>query len=315
MNGSAAPEAAIEAGAWVSRHTSIQVILVGSGDQAGPWLRRTSYNAERLVLQEPGSGESSLSATVRIVADGQADALVTAAHPPLVLSCCHQLLKAVEGLTSAPLAAVCPTAPRPGNRDPFALILDVGAHLNPTAQDLVSWAKMGTVYAGKISKVDAPTVALLSTGRGATDGPEAVQQAHLTLKQDTSIRFVGNIESVDIPSGAADVIVCDGYVGQAVVGLLGGIGDALLTAARGAYEKHFTWRMGMRLLEGAVVRFKEVIEHAGYGGTPLLGFNKVAILALEESGAKALSNAIKLAAKSVREQVPEIVAQAIAPSP
>ncbi|HIA03104.1 MAG TPA: hypothetical protein EYN66_14560 [Myxococcales bacterium] len=237
--------------------------------------------------------------------------MVSAAHPPQVLEQCHRYLHPVPGLISAPLAAVCPTAPRPGNRDPFALILDVGAHLSPTATELVSWAKMGTVYAGKISKVDAPTVALLSTGRDAGDGPPAVQEAHHLMKNDSSLRFVGNIESIDIPSGAADVIVCDGYVGQAVVGLLGGIGDALLSAARGAYEKHFTWRMGMRLLEGAVVRFKEITEHAGYGGTPLLGFDKVAILALDESGSEALSNAIKLAAKSVREKVPEVVAQAL----
>jgi glycerol-3-phosphate acyltransferase PlsX len=71
--------------------------------------------------------------------------------------------------------------------------------------------------------------------------------------------------------------------------------------------------MGLRLLEGAVVRFKEITEHAGYGGTPLLGFDKVAITALYDSGPKALSNAIKLAAKSVRDGVPQVVAQALAP--
>ena len=196
----------------------------------------------------------------------------------------------------------------------FALILDVGATLQPKADDLVQWAKMGVGYASRISKVEAPTVGLLSTSADPLAGPAHVVEAHRRLAADTSVRFVGNVSGLDVPRGAADVVVCDGFTGQIILQLLGGIGDSIMNAASQAWERRMSWRMGLRLLEGAVVRFHELITHNAYGGAPLLGFDQVAILALQSSDSAALQNAIKLAAKAYRENIPGVSADALSVS-
>lgn len=313
MGGLNAPQAPVEAAAHVSRTTKINVVLIGDGPAIDHALDGCSYNPERLRVEESASGHpaDSILMAVQMVNSGRANALVTAGDPPTVLRACFENLKLLPGVAHAPLAAVYPTAPRVGNRDPFALILDVGARMRPTADDLVAWARMGVAYSSRISKVEAPTVALLNVGRDPRAGTPELVEAHARLAADTSIRFVGNIEGLDIPRGAADVIVTDGFTGQVIVGLLGGLSDTLMTAARGAYEKSLTWRMGLKLLEGAVVRFQELIEHGAYGGAPLLGYDKNAILALPTSGKSALTNAIKLAAKASRNDVPSAVGKSL----
>ncbi len=312
LGGLRAPDAPVEAAARITRETTIDVTLVGDPETIQRRLNAVSHNPERLRVHASGSRPSdAVTAAADLVLEGRADALVTAGDPPVALRACIDRFEPIPGLHRAPLAAVYPTAPRPGNRDPFALILDVGATLGAEPQDLVNWARMGAAYASAISRVEAPTVGLLSTGRDARSGPPAVVEAHRRLVSDTSLRFVGNVEGLDIPRGAADVVVCDGYVGQVVVGLLGGVSDTLLQAARGAWSKKMTWRMGLRLLEDAVVGFHELLQHESYGGAPLLGFDRVAILALPGSEPRALGNAIKLAAKAVREDVPTVVARAL----
>jgi glycerol-3-phosphate acyltransferase PlsX len=170
---------------------------------------------------------------------------------------------------------------------------------------------MGVSYASRISKVEAPTVGLLSTSTDPLAGPVEVVEAHRRLAAETSLRFVGNISGLDVPRGAADVVVCDGFTGQIIIQLLGGIGDSLMNAASQAWERRMSWRMGLRLLEDAVVRFHELITHNAYGGAPLLGFDQVAILALQSSDSAALQNAIKLAAKAHRENIPSVSARAL----
>lgn len=312
LGGEHAPAAPVAAAARISRDTTIDVVLVGDGASIDRELAHASYNPERLQVHRSGAHPSdSVAAACDLVLGGGADALVSAGAPPVALRACIDRFALAPGVRRAPLAALVPTAPRPGNRDPFALLLDVGATLRATPEDLVTWARMGAAYARSISRVEAPTVGLLSTGRDARSGPPEVVEAHRRLVGDSALRFVGNVEGLDIPRGAADVIVCDGYVGQVVVGLLGGVSDALLGAAKGAWSKKITFRMGLRLLEDAVVRFHELMSHSAYGGAPLLGFDQVAILALPGSEAPALGNAIKLAAKAVRGDVPAVVAQAL----
>ena len=305
-----APSATVQGAALVSRSGGIDVLLVGDGAVIARELAACSYSPERLRVHET-SAEDSLETAVKLVADGTADALVTAGDPPSALRACARSFRRMPGLRRAPLATVYPTAPRPGNRDPFALILDVGATVRATALDLVAWARMGGAYAARISGVEAPTVGLLSSGRSPDAGPPEVLEAHRILAADARLRFVGNVEGIDIPRGAADVVVCDGFMGQVVVGVLGGVSDALVAVARGAYQKKIAWRMGLRLLEDAVVRFSEVVDHDRYGGAPLLGFDRTAILALPACEPKALANTIRLAAKACRTDVIAAVAASL----
>jgi glycerol-3-phosphate acyltransferase PlsX len=310
-SGETGPTPAVRAAALISNTTSIDVLVVGQANPIEAALGRCSYNPERLRIRGIENVADSLEETVNRVVSGEADAMVTASESTQTHRICGRLLRRVEGLGHSPMAAVVPTAPRPGNRDPFALILDVGGEPDCTVDDLVAWARMGTAYASRISKVEAPTVGLLSTSSESNEGPSDVVAANKVLSADPHLRFVGNIQGVDIPQGAADVVVCDGFSGHLIVGLLGGIGDALMEAARGAWTQRPTWRLGLRLLGGAVMHFKELTEHESYGGAPLLGYDRIVICALPLSGSEALANAIKLAAKAHREDVVAAVTQSL----
>jgi glycerol-3-phosphate acyltransferase PlsX len=201
----------------------------------------------------------------------------------------------------APLAAVYPTETRRGEKDdPFSLILDVGATLDVDADDLVSFAIMGSAYASTISRNPRPRVALLSNGAEAGKGPPEIVEAHRLLTQATELNFVGNVEGVDIPRGSADVIVCSGFVGNVVLKMLEGVSETVVRLASYAYKERLVWRAGLMMLSGGIKRLKELTDWEQYGGAPVLGFDKLFIKAHGRSKAPALVNACKVAAKAVQ---------------
>jgi len=165
---------AVRAAAKVSMTTSIDVLVVGTVPAIEEALNQTSYNPECLRIRGIDDPSDHLRVTMELVASGEADGMVTTMDPATVHSISMEGMRPIPGVHRAPMAAVIPTAPRPGNRDPFALVVDVGGQQECTADDLVCWARMGTAYARLISRVEAPTVGLLSTASDAEAGPTAV---------------------------------------------------------------------------------------------------------------------------------------------
>src|SRR5262249_44462250 len=142
--------------------------------------------------------------------------------------------------------------------DPFSLILDVGATLEATAEDLATFAVMGAAYARIISSNPKPSVALLSNGTEANKGPSSVVEADRLLTAMKELQFVGNVEGVDIPQGSADVVVCDGFVGNVCLKMLEGIHDTVVELARYAYRSKLTWRLGMAMLSSGIRQLQAV---------------------------------------------------------
>jgi glycerol-3-phosphate acyltransferase PlsX len=253
-----------------------------------------------------GKPEASILVAARLVARGDADALVSAGNTGACVLACARHFKLIEGVRRAALAAVFPTEMRRGEKDdPFSLILDVGATLDATPDDLVGFALMGAAYAARISKNPRPRVALLSNGSEAGKGPREVVEAHQLLLAHTGLNFIGNVEGVDIPRGTADVVVCSGFVGNVVVKMLEGVSETVLGLARYAYKEKLLWRAALGMLSGGISRLKEITDWQEYGGAPLLGFDKLFIKAHGRSGAHAVENAIKVAAKSVQTGLTE----------
>jgi glycerol-3-phosphate acyltransferase PlsX len=135
-----------------------------------------------------------------------------------------------------------------GEAGPFSLILDVGATVDATADDLVTFAVMGAAYARIISKNPNPSVALLSNGTEATKGPPRVVEAHAKLAVHPGIRFVGNVEGVDIPKGTADVICCDGFVGNVCLKMLEGVAETVVELANYVSSLQLRWKIGLAML-------------------------------------------------------------------
>jgi len=295
----------------VGDEARVRALLPADGEAAKVRDRLVVQHASQVVTMEEKPQEAlarksdaSIFVAARLVAQGRGDALVSAGNTGASVLACARTFKLIAGVRRAALAAVYPTEIRHGEKhDPFSLLLDVGATLDATAQDLVSFAHMGAAYAARISRNPRPSVALLSNGSEAGKGPKEVVAAHQLLGEanagNSRLNFVGNVEGVDIPRGTADVIVCSGYVGNVVLKMLEGVSDTVMRLARYAYQEKLVWRAALALLSGGIKRLKAVTDWQEYGGAPLLGFDRLFIKAHGRSGARAMANAVKVAHKAV----------------
>jgi glycerol-3-phosphate acyltransferase PlsX len=317
MGGDHAPAEIVRGVAQVSLEAPhIQCLLVGDARAIGAVLSDARHNPERIAIQHSEGAvamdekpqealdkkpECSVATAARLVAEGRADALVSAGNTGASVLACARFWRKIPGVRRAALAAVYPTEIRRGEKDdPFSLMLDVGATLDVSAEDLVTFALMGSAYAGRISKNDRPRVALLSNGSEAGKGPPEIVEAHRLLQQHTDVNFIGNVEGVDIPRGSADVIVCSGFVGNVVLKMLEGVSETVVRLAGYAYKEKLMWRAGLMMLSGGFKRLKELTDWEQYGGAPVLGFDKTFIKAHGRSGARAVANAVKVAAKAAQ---------------
>jgi len=329
MGGDLAPDEIVRGAARLTLETDLDVVLVGDEPRLSALLARSRHNPERLAVhhaaQSIGMGEdprqvlalrpdASILVAARLLAQGRADALITAGNTGACVLACSSELRLLPGVRRAALAAVFPTERRRGAKeDPFSLILDVGASLDAEAEDLVSFARMGAAYARAISRNPAPRVALLSTGAEPTKGPPAVVEANRLLLDVPGIEFIGNIEGLDIPRGAADVVVTSGFVGNVVLKLLEGLSETVLEVARYAYKERLMWRAGLTMLSGGIRHLKRITDWEQYGGAPILGFDRVVIKAHGRSREQAIVNAGKVAAKTVAAGVIDAIASRSAP--
>ena len=136
-------------------------------------------------------------------------------------------------------------------------------------------------------------------------------EAHAKLQQLAGIKFVGNVEGVDIPKGTADVVVCDGFVGNVGLKMLEGVHDTVIELASYAYKEKLLWRAGLAMLSSGFERIKQVTDWEQYGGAPVLGFDRMFIKAHGRSRARAIGNAGKVAAKAVSHQLAAEIQKAL----
>ena len=297
----------------------VQTLLVGDEPTITAVLSRARHDPERISIHHAGSfigmeekpqealaekADASITVAANLVAAGMAEALVSAGNTGASVMACSRAWKRLPGVRRAALAAVYPTEMRRGEKDdPFSLILDVGATLDVSAEDLVGFALMGSAYASRVSKNERPRVALLSNGSEAGKGPPYIVEAHRLLADSPDLNFVGNVEGVDIPRGTADVVVCSGFVGNVVLKMLEGVSETIVRLAGYAYKEKLVWRAGLMMLSGGISRLKEVTDWEQYGGAPLLGLDRLFIKAHGRSKARAITNACKVAAKAVGSDV------------
>ncbi|CAN5808499.1 phosphate acyltransferase PlsX [soil metagenome] len=316
MGGDHAPDEIVHGAAEASLQlTSAEIILVGDASAIGRLLPKMRHDGARVRVhhapqyiemdEKPAEAlaakpEASIAIAADLVARGEGDALVSAGNTGASVLACARRWKLLEGVHRAALAAVFPTELRRGEKDdPFSLILDVGATVDVTAEDLVGFAFMGSAYAKLVSSNRRPRVALLSNGTEANKGPESIVKAHAALVEATDLNFIGNIEGLDIPRGVADVVVTSGFVGNVVLKMLEGVSETVVRLARYAHKERLAWRLGLLALSSAIDQLKNITDWQQYGGAPLLGFTHPFIKAHGRSNARAVTNAIKVANKAL----------------
>ena len=327
MGGDLAPDEVVKGVAGVSLATDIECLLVGDEQRIQNVLERVSYNPEHISIlhardaigmaEEPREAvktrrEASLVVAVRAVAEGRADAAVSAGNTGACVLACARHFALLRGVRRAALASVYPRQTEYAGQDPLALVLDVGATVHCEADELVQFGLMGSAYARRISKVASPTVGLLNMGREPGKGGEVLVEAHRRLQELVTLNFVGNLEGNDLVHGRADVIVCEGLVGNVALKLVEGVAEVLGDLTLHASEGHLAWRLGLRLLARGIDRLRALTDYTQYGGSPILGFEQLFIKCHGRSNARAIANAVKVAAKAVRDRVPAEIADALA---
>ncbi len=322
------PEEIIRGAAQLTLETPhIHALFVGDRALIDRALSNIRHNAERVVVhhaaqfvamhEKPGAAlddkrDASVLVAAQLVAAGEAEALVSAGNTGAGVLACARTFKLIPGVKRAALATVYPTqSVRGAKDDPFSLILDVGATVDASADDLVAFAVMGAAYARIISRNPNPSVALLSNGIEAQKGPPQVVEANARLQHVKGLRFIGNVEGIDIPKGTSDVVVCDGFVGNVCLKMLEGVHETVMALANYAYKERLLWRAGLAMLSGGFERIKQVTDWEQYGGAPILGFDRIFIKAHGRSKARAITNAGKVAAKAVSNDLARAIQEGL----
>jgi len=329
MGGDHAPDEIVQGAAEASLAlTSAEIILVGDASVLGRLLPRMRHDGSRVRVhhasthvemdEKPAEAlaakpDASILVAAQLVANGEGDALVSAGNTGAAILACARSWTLLDGVRRAALAAVYPTELRRGEKDdPFSLILDVGATIEATAEDLVTFAVMGSAYAKLMSANRRPRVALLSNGSEANKGTPEVIAAHTALVETTELNFIGNVEGLDIPRGVADVIVTSGFVGNVVLKMLEGVSETVVRLARYAHKERLAWRLGLLALSSAIDQLKQITDWQQYGGAPLLGFAHPFIKAHGRSNARAVTNAVKVAHKALAGNLTGTIARTMA---
>lgn len=312
MGGDHAPASEIDGAVQAARSYGVRVLLVGRQEVLRPELARRNGAAElpieilhasEVVTMEDNAAravrskrDSSIRVAARLVRDGIAQGVVSAGNTGAVMATAKMVQGMVPGVERPALASVLPT--RKGT--PLVLI-DVGANVDCTPRMLAQFAVMGEVYSRVILKTERPRIGLLSIGTEEQKGNEATRAA-LGLLRSLPLNFVGNVEGRDVYSGEVDVIVCDGFVGNAILKASEGLAELVKQMLRESLSATLTRRFGYLIARSAFADFKKRVDYSETGGAPLLGVRGVCIICHGSSNANAIKNAIRIAAEFARSQ-------------
>ena len=306
MGGDRAPEE-IVAGAADAASSEIEPVLFGPAglDTLGVRLVEATEVIEmddHAVEAARSKSDSSLVRAVRAVADGEAEAVVSAGNTGAMLAAALLYVRRLPGVHRPGIAVVIPT-----RRGPSVLI-DAGANADARPEHLLQFAHMGAVFAEEVLGVADPEIRLLSIGEEDEKGNQLTLDAHELLR-GSSLRFAGNMEGRLLLEGAADVLVADGFTGNVALKTLEGTVQSLLASLRGELDASLRGKLGGLLIRPGARRVRERLDPETYGGGYLLGLRGLVVIAHGSSSRVAIANAISLAARGVEHRIVERLAE------
>lgn len=312
MGGDYAPRSTIDGAVHAAREYGVGVILVGIEQSIREELRRHPFskslpieikNATQVVdmLDSPATvfrrkKDSSIRVANDLVKSGEAVAVISAGHTGASMATSLFVLGPLEGVERPAIAAVMPTVKG------ACVVLDVGANVDCRPSHLLQFAVMGEVFAKNLLKNPNPRVGLLSIGEEKTKGNELTKEA-FKLLTETELNFIGNVEGRDVMTGNADVIVCDGFIGNVVLKTSEAVAEAIGIILRENVGDNLIRKMGYLLMKPAFRALKRKVDYAEYGGAPLLGVDGISIISHGRSSDRAIKNAIRVAMEFAKSEV------------
>ena len=315
MGGDHAPSAEVEGAVLAAAELNLRVLLVGQEEvvrselakhPAAASLPIEIRHASEVITMDDSAGkairtkkDSSIHVSARLVRDGHADGFVSAGNTGAVMATAKVILGMVRGVQRPALAQGFPTVT--GNP---VVIIDIGANVDSTPAMLAQFAVMGEIYSRLIFHSEVPKVGLLSIGEEEHKGNELTKSVTPLLK-GLPINFIGNVEGRDIYRGLADVVVCDGFIGNVVLKVSEGLVEMIRQMLRESLESTITRKIGYALSKEAYKDFKKRVDYAEFGGAPLLGVKGVSIICHGRSNANAMKNAIRVASEFAEGRIGE----------
>jgi len=296
--------------AALARPGEIQIVLVGREEEIRPLLAGVDaalyevvHASEDIDMHESPAqairrkADNSISVAMRLMREGRADAMVSAGNTGAVVASSLLTVGRLHGVSRPAISTLWP------NKKQGAVVLDVGANHECTPKNLVQFAIMGSVFAESHLGVARPRVGLLNIGEERSKGNDLVRDSYELLEVDPRLHFVGNVEGRDVFDGAADVVVCDGFVGNVILKFSESIYSFLAHLVRDEIRRGVMAKAGALLMKPAFSSIRAQLDYAEYGGAPLLGVKGVVIISHGKSSRRAIRNAILVAAKSIRADV------------
>lgn len=301
MGGDNAPFEIVRGCIEASKQINHEITIVGSEEQIKACLKKLKYSGNRItitpaseVIENTDSPvksvrtktDSSMVVGVNLLKEKKADLLISAGNTGALMTASLFNLGRIQGIDRPVIATTYPILGKG-----FSLLADSGANAECKPNNLLEFGLMGSIYMEKVMGIANPTVGLINIGAEETKGTTVIKAAFELLKK-SNLNFVGNVEARDIPDGGADVLVCDGFIGNVILKLTEGVAIKLFKRVKGKFTENLVSRMSALLLVGKLKDLREELDYSEYGGAPILGVKGAVIKIHGSSNAKAVRNAI-----------------------
>ncbi len=302
MGGDHAPKEIVKGVVEASALTEHEIILVGDEARINAELENYKYSKKKISVMHASEvissddapvkavrtkPDSSMVKGINMVKTGDADLFISAGNTGAIMAAGLFILGRIQGIDRPAIASTYPILGKGG----VSLLVDSGANSECKPNNLLEFAVMGSLYMEKVLNVKRPTVGLVNIGTEETKGTTVIKAAHELLSK-SSLQFIGNVEAREVPNGASDVIVCDGFVGNIILKLTEGLALSILKLLKLKFTAGTIPKMGALLLSGKLKELKSEFDYSEYGGAPILGVKGALVKMHGSSNANAVKNTI-----------------------
>lgn len=320
MGGDHGPSVTVPAALqFFAEHSAAHLILVGQEDVLRPLLGSQSENSrlrivhasevvgmdEAPALALRNKKDSSMRVAINLVKAGEADACVSAGNTGALMAISRFVLKMLPGIERPAICAPLPTV------NGHTHMLDLGANVDCTAQHLLQFGIMGSMLISAMEHKERPRVGLLNIGEEEIKGNEVVKAA-AELLRNSGLNFIGNVEGDGIFKGEADVVVCDGFVGNVALKTCEGLAQMLASSLRSEFKRNWLTKLAALVAISVLNNFKRRFDHRRYNGAILLGLKGISVKSHGSADVLAFGNAISRAYDAAENRVVERIAGRIA---
>lgn len=319
MGGDYAPQEIVAGALESARQVSFQIVLVGDQSQIEECLPERGrpanlmiHHTTQVVTMEDSpvmavrrKRDSSLVVAAEMVKAGEAQALVSMGNTGAVAAVSKLLWQSIPHIDRPAIATVLPT------HSGKAVLLDSGATVDCTPRHLLDFALMGQIYAAQVLNIENPKVGLLNIGEESSKGNTVTKEAYQLLQNYLQEEFCGNVEGKSFYEGVADVVVCDGFVGNVFLKTSEGVAEMVLKVTKEELTSSAINKLPLLMLKPAFSRLRARLDYREAGGAPLLGVNGVCIIGHGRSDRYAVRQAVSVAAQAVLNRLVPTISHAV----